>query len=67
MTAQIRHGAPTVRAAHALDREPSDEPIFTALTLALMVLVVGVVLVCLVVMGNAGVAFLDALTGVTSR
>ena len=24
MTAQIRHGAATVRAAHALDREPVD-------------------------------------------
>ena len=24
MTAQIRHGAPTVEAAHALDREPVD-------------------------------------------
>ena len=24
VTAQIRHGAPTVKAAHALDREPDD-------------------------------------------
>ena len=27
MTAQIRRGAPTVQAAHALDREPTADPI----------------------------------------
>jgi len=47
MTAQIRHGAPTVKAAHALDREiPDDTPRFTfrlvvVLTLCIIAAFVG--------------------------